>query len=124
MLKQSLAANALFSAGSAGVMLSTPAWLTSAIPAPMWLWLVLGAGLALFALQLAGMVFNEALRRKLAMQVVAADLGWIVATSIAMAVFWHALTSSGVMLILAINGIVGTLASLQYLGARRASWEG
>ena len=124
MLKQSLAANALFSAGSAGIMLSAPAWLTNAIPAPLWLWLVLGSGLLLFSLQLAGMVVSEALRRKLSMQVVAADIGWIVATSVAIAVFWQVLTPAGVVLILAINGIVATLAWLQFLGLRAATWHG
>jgi hypothetical protein len=118
MLKQSLAANLVFSAASGICMLLAADWLSSQIPAPVWLWMGLGIGLLAFAVQLAAMLRKPALARQLGLQVVAADVAWVVLATGALLIFLGDITRLGVTLMLAVNFVVAVLAALQFLGYR------
>ncbi len=118
MLKQSLAANLVFSAASGVLMLLAPDWLSAGIPAPAWLWLALGIGLLAFAVQLAAMLLKPALLQALLLQVVWADIAWVVLATVALLVFLADITRLGVALILGVNLVVALLAALQYFGYR------
>jgi hypothetical protein len=121
MLKQSLAANLAFSAVSGVCMLLTSDWLSAKIPAPSWFWVALGIGLLAFAVQLGAMLMNPALMQALTLQVVGADIAWVVIASGLMLVFLGDITRTGVTLILGVNLVVALLAALQFLGYRATS---
>lgn len=116
MLKQAVTANALFSGVSGAVLILARDRFSLEIPAPSWFFLILGIGLIGFAAQLAAMTMKPALARKLAMQVVASDVAWVVATSVALAVFYAHITALGTAMILTVNVIVAAFALLQYRG--------
>lgn len=114
MLKQALAANAVFSATSGLVLITARGALAAEIPAPPWLFAAVGVGLLVFAVQLAAMVAKPELARRLAMQVVASDVGWVVATLAALVVFHARISTLGVVLILAVNVVVAGFALVQF----------
>lgn len=120
MLKQALAANALFSATSGLVLIAARGALAAEIPAPPWLFVALGIGLLGFAVQLAAMVLRPALARRLALAVVASDVGWVVVTSAALAVFYARVSTPGIALIVAVNAVVAVFALVQYRAFARS----
>jgi len=117
-IQHPLAANAVFSGVSAAFIALQGAWLQAHIPMPEWLWTVAAAGLALFALQLAAMVMNTRLANMLIKQVIVSDALWLLATSIGLMLYSAELTNLGVVIVMLINGVVGTLAWWQL-----AAWK-
>ncbi len=109
-----LAANAVFSAVSACIMVLGGSWLSQHIPLPNWLWLALGAGLGLFSVQLFLMALKPKLAQLLIKQVVISDVFWVVAVSLVASWFITELSATGVTLVMAVNAIVGCLAYLQH----------
>lgn len=120
MLKYYLAANAAFSSLSGITLIAAGGWLGGHIPAPAWLWPLLGTGLLLFAGVLTVMSRTPSLAGKLAPQVVAADVGWIVLTTIALVWRWPTLSTFGAFLIVDVNLVVALLAWLQWRAIRKA----
>ncbi len=116
VLKQMLTANAVFSTASGLMLIVARDALAAEITAPPWLFVAIGVGLLAFAAQLAVMVAKPELARRLAMQVVLSDAGWVVATSAALVAFYTRVSALGVALIIVINVVVATLALLQYRG--------
>lgn len=116
VLKQMLTANAVFSTASGLMLIVARDALAAEITAPPWLFVAIGVGLLAFAAQLALMVAKPELARRLAMQVVLSDVGWVVATSAALVAFYTRVSALGVALIVVINVVVATLALLQYRG--------
>lgn len=119
MLKQSLVSNALFSGLSGLLILTFKEWVSAQFPGPTWLWLIVGMGLLIFAAQLIAMVLIPKLAKMLTPQVVIADIGWVVLTFVGLAIFFTSITETGVLLVIGINAVVGTLALMQHLGYRR-----
>ncbi len=117
-IQHPLAANAVFSGVSAALIAWQGLWLGAQIPMPGWLWTVAAAGLALFALQLAAMVLNEKLANMLIKQVIVADALWLVGTSIGLMLYSGQLTIMGIVIVMLINVVVGTLAWWQL-----AAWK-
>ncbi len=116
MLKQTLTANAVFSTASGLMLIVARDALAAEITAPPWFFVAIGVSLLAFAAQLALMVAKPELARRLAMQVVLSDVGWVVATSAALVAFYTRVSALGVALIVVINVVVATLALLQYRG--------
>lgn len=116
MLKQTLTANAVFSTASGLMLIVARDALAAEITAPPWFFVAIGVGLLAFAAQLALMVAKPERARRLAMQVVLSDVGWVVATSAALVAFYTRVSALGVALIVVINVVVATLALLQYRG--------
>lgn len=116
VLKQMLTANAVFSTASGLMLIVARDALAAEITAPPWFFVAIGVSLLAFAAQLALMVAKPELARRLAMQVVLSDVGWVVATSAALVAFYTRVSALGVALIVVINVVVATLALLQYRG--------
>lgn len=123
MLRHALAANAAFSTLSGIMLITAGGWLDRHIPAPAWLWPLLGIGLLAFATVLIVMSRNASLAGRLTPQVVAADVGWIVLTTIALVWRWPALSTVGAFLIVDVNLVVAVLAWLQWRGWRRLRYD-
>jgi len=109
-IQHPLAANAVFSGVSAAFIALQGAWLQGHIPMPGWMWTLAAAGLALFALQLAAMVMNTRLANMLIKQVIVSDALWLLATSIGLMLYSAELTNLGIIIVMLINVVVGTLA--------------
>ncbi len=118
-VQSTLLANALFSLISALLMVLEGAWLSVHIPLPSWLWLALGAGLGLFALQLLAMAINPKLMALLIKQVIVSDIIWVVAAGLAAGLFVSELSTTGIVLVLAVNIMVASLAYLQFSAWKR-----
>jgi len=117
-IQHPLAANAVFSGVSAAFIALQGAWLQEHIPLPDWMWTLAAAGLALFALQLAAMVVNPRLAKMLIKQVIVSDALWLLATSIGLMLYSAELTNLGIIIVMLINVVVGTLAWWQL-----AAWK-
>ena len=118
LLRNSLRANAAFSATCGLVLLSASDSLASlfGVPNPLLL-AALGANLVGFATALVFLASRETIRRSLAMAVVWLDLGWVVGS--VPVLLAAGLTSAGNWLVLIVMDVVLLFAVLQYLGIRR-----
>ncbi len=113
-IQPALAANAVFSGGSAALIALYSTWLGTHIPMPQSLWAVAAVGLGLFSVQLFVMVMNERLAQLLIKSVILADALWLVLVSIALLVFQDSLSGSGIRIVVWVNIIVGALAWWQF----------
>jgi hypothetical protein len=118
LLRTSLRANAAFSvlSGSIFTLAATPvAGLLGIEPAA----LVTGVGLNLlgFAAALLWMASRPELSVKLALVVIALDLGWVLGT--AALAFTDVFSRTGVMLSIGVANVVLVFAVVQWVGARR-----
>ena len=119
LLRNSLRANAAFSAVSGLASLSAAGTLADFIgvpsPEPV---LAVGVHLLLFAGLLVFLASRAALSVAIVIAVVAADIGWVLATL--GVIYVDLFTRAGAALALAIASIVLSFALLQWLGLRRA----
>lgn len=116
MLKQSLIANAGFSAISGLLMLFQATWLETQIPLPTIYWTILGFSLVSFAASLLIISSNRKWQLQFAKFIVGGDMLWVVAVSILMFTFSSQITTLGTILIIIVNAFVASFAVLQYLG--------
>lgn len=118
-LNKALLANALFSLITGVCALTFQSDLSSSIPIPSWMWLVVGLGLIGFSLQLVLMVKIQWLAKKLIISVIWADAGWVAITSILSIIYQSQITQPGLLLIGFTSLVVGCLAIAQYSGYRQ-----
>ena len=116
MLKYALGANALFSASSGFLMLFAHGYFSSHIPLPAWAWMLIGVGLLIFAVDLAVLAYKPSWAGRLTPMVVLSDVAWVALTSVATLWFIDVLSIYGVLMILAVNFVVGSLAYFQSRG--------
>ncbi len=113
-IQTALAANAVFSGGSALLIALYSPWLGAHIPMPEGLWVIASVGLGLFSVQLLAMVMNERLAQLLIKSVILADAMWLVLVSIALLVFQDSLSGTGIRVVVWVNIVVGSLAWWQF----------
>lgn len=119
MLKNALLSNAIFSALSGVIILSFGSLLGQHIPLPHVVWLVVGTGLLVFALDLVVLVAKPVWAVRYTKLVVWSDIAWVVVTVSCLVLFWGALTETGVLMILGVNLMVGFLAGWQSLALQK-----
>jgi len=110
---KSLLANAVFSIASSSIILLNVSWLSVHIPLNKDLWLLMGAGLFVFALQLTFLAFNQTWAQKLIKHVIRSDFAWIIVTLLSAVYFNAALTAQAWLIIISVNLIVLMLALWQ-----------
>lgn len=120
MLIKSLIANAIFSGSSALIILVFGSWFNHHVQMPQWIYLGIGIGLLIFAIQLGLMVKLDKLREKLINSVIVSDIAWVLITGGMLLGYSESVSNVGVFIILAVNVIVSILAWLQYLGRRES----
>jgi hypothetical protein len=116
MLKKALLGNAVFSFLSAAVMFLFSDWLSAQLLLSQADWFSLGSALGVFSFLLLLLAANQGLAQKLTMSVVAGDVLWVLITSVLFVTYLKELSEVGLLLIAAVNLIVGSLAFLQYKG--------
>lgn len=116
MLKKALLSNAVFSGISGLCILLLAAELGSYISLPPILWLVIGLGLLFFSFDLMLLAVFPAWAKKLTKLVIFSDISWVLVTTMAVFIYWEAVSLEGVALIVLINLIVTTLAWFQAKG--------
>ncbi len=116
---KSLLANAIFSFVSSSIILLNVSWLSTHIPLNEGLWLLMGAGLFVFALQLTFLAFNQTWAQKLIKHVIRSDFAWIIMTLLSAVYFNAVLTTQAWLIIMSVNLIVLMLALWQ--GAEKFS---
>ncbi len=124
-LQRPLWANAVFSSASGLLLVAMPGWWATRIGVgPPWLLAGLGIGLVAFA----GLVLWAAARpvdRQAAVAgIIAADVGWVLATPLVMVAGASQLTAFGQALLAGVAGVVALLGVLQWRGRRRLAAVG
>ncbi|MGJ3257064.1 MAG: hypothetical protein ACFE0K_12150 [Alcanivorax sp.] len=119
-LKTALLFNAVFSAVCGGVLLLLP----SAVAALMGdfnplILMVLGAGLLLFAVDVAWVATRKPISQLLAKMITTADVAWVLATPVVMMVAAPWLSFWGQVLLLDVALLVGFCALCQWRGLQR-----
>jgi len=123
LLTNSLLANAVFSGTSAVVIAFAHESLGHEIPLPSVYWLLIAAGLGMFAGQLLLMAVTlmkpspwQDLVVKLSPSVVIADVIWVLGSLTLAVVFADQISGLGFGIIAGVNVFVGSLAFFQYKG--------
>ena len=119
MLKNAIAANAIFSGVSGLILWIMRDWISEQISAPNWLFVAISIGLMAFAIQLILMVKFDTLANTLIMSVVYSDIGWVLLTTMALVFFFDSFSLIGLWMAIGINLIVSSLAWLQFQGYRK-----
>lgn len=119
-----LGLNAAFSALTGAALIVLPGALSQMMFADPADWAplalrVLGVGLLIFALDLVLMATNRFVSRGEVMLIVAADIGWLLASAAVVLFDGHLLTEAGVIVVTGVAVFVAAFAAGQYLGARR-----
>jgi hypothetical protein len=127
LLANSLLANAAFSGSSAMIIAFAHESLGHEIPLPSVYWLLIAAGLGMFAGQLLLMALTlmkpspwQDLVVKLTPSVVIADVIWVLGSLTLAVVFADQISGLGFGIIAGINVFVGSLALLQYRGLQNS----
>lgn len=119
-LQGPLWANAVFSSVSGLLLVLMPGWWAARIGlAPAWLLAALGVGLVVFA---GVVLWASALperRRGVIAAIIAADLGWVLATPVVLAAAGSGLSAFGQVLLAGVAAAVALLALLQWLAWRQ-----
>lgn len=114
-LKTVLYANTVFSTVCGFLMLMFAGWISSqALEFPSVVFVVMGAGLLAFAAAVFYIAVKLPGTAKLAKLVFWADVGWVVATPVAMIVLADNLTPLGNWMLIDIAVMVGVLALLEW----------
>lgn len=87
-------------------------------PGPDWIWIAIGVGLILFCAQLLLMVRSPLLARKLTPEVIAADIGWVLASLAILFFLQESISPTSTILAMLVNLVVANLAWLQFQGYR------
>lgn len=118
LLTRTLAVNATFS-GLAGVVLAVGASPVSEwLGIPMWISLLIGIGLAVFAV-IVMRVAREPTRSSV-VQVIGADVAWVVGAATIIVAFPGWMSAEGLWALAAMSAVVALFAVLQVLGLRRS----
>ena len=119
-LQRPLRANAVFSGASGLLLALAPGWWAARIGlGPPWLLAALGMGLVAFAALVLWTSARPSERRGVIAGIIAADLGWVLATPLVMAAGATRLSAFGVVLLAGVAAFVALLAGLQWRGRRR-----
>lgn len=110
---KSLLANAIFSIVSSSIILLNVSGLSAHIPLSEDLWILMGAGLFVFSLQLTFLAFNQTWAQKLIKHVIRSDFAWIIMTLLSAVYFNAVLTTQAWLIIMSVNLIVLMLALWQ-----------
>lgn len=117
LLTNALAANATMS-GVSGIALAAGfAPLSDWLGIPAWVSLVVGVGLLGFAIEVGRVARNP--RRSDVLQVVAADLAWVVGAVVVMLVFPDLMSTEGLWALGVVTAAVALFAVLQTVGVGR-----
>ena len=123
-INTTLYANAVFSVTSGVVFLLFPGFLAeSIIELPSIVFLVLGIGLLLFALDVYLTARKNPPSRGKVLYIFGADVAWVVGTPIALLLLADRMTSLGVMLFIDIAVIVAVFAALEWFGLAKLTEE-
>ncbi len=118
-LLRALRLNALFSGTSALLMFAGAGWIAAQLglerALPVY---AVAAILVLFALQLGNIVRTAAIRSWEILGIIAADIGWVVASIVLVILFYDQLTTIGLVLVDAVAIAVLFFAVRQYRGLR------
>lgn len=119
LLRRALAWNAGFSAVSAVLMVVGAGGLQAhlGLPRPLPIYGV-ATVLALFALQLGNIVRTREYRNWEISSIIFSDLAWVAASGVLVAIFFDALTTTGVLIVDAVAVIVLVFAIQQIRGLR------
>lgn len=118
-LIHALCLNALFSGASALLLFAAAGWVAAELglgnTMPVYATAVV---LVLFALMLANVVRSGVIRLWEIAAIIAADIAWVVASIVLVAIFYESLTITGLILVDAVALAVLFLAVQQYRGLR------
>ena len=119
LLHRALKWNAGFSAASAILMVLGAGWLAAqlGLPGPVPIYVV-AAFLVVFALQLGNIVRTREYRNWEISSIIIGDLAWVAASAVLVAIFFDALTTTGLLIVDAVALIVLIFAIQQIRGLR------
>jgi len=119
-LRTALLANALFSSGSGLIMISNPEWVGTLLGFDAAVIIMFaGVGLVLFAVDLLHQATRQRMQTWRALYASAADFLWVLGSIGGVLVFHETLSTSGIVTVLVIAGIVFIFGAGQLLGIDR-----
>ena len=118
-LIRALRLNAVFSAASALALFAAAGWIAAqlGLDDPLLVYAT-AAVLVLFALQLANIVRTGVIRAWEIAGIIGADIAWVVASAVVVAICYESLTTVGLILVDAVAVAVLAFAIQQYRGLR------
>ena len=120
-LRRSLLDNAVFSIVSGLLAVFFVTGLSELMDVTPSVLLIVGVGVFGFGLAILWIARRETIDLRLALFVVLSDLMWVVAAVVLIIGFPDVMSTGGKWLLVAVSGVVGVLAGLQWQGIRRAS---
>lgn len=118
LLTSTLTVNASLSATSGVALVLAAAPLSDWLGIPTWVGFILGIGLILFAVQVLRVARNP--RRSQVIQVIGADVIWVVGAATVILVFPGSMSTVGLWALGGVTAAVALFALLQTVGLRRA----
>lgn len=118
LLTSTLTVNASLSATTGVALLVAAAPLPDWLGIPTWVGLLLGVGLVMFAVQVLRVARNP--RRSQVIQVIGADVTWVVGAATVILVFPGSMSTVGLWALGGVTAVVALFAVLQTVGLRRA----
>jgi ABC-type Fe3+-siderophore transport system permease subunit len=119
ILTRTLAVNATFS-GMAGAVLAVGASPVSEwLGIPMWVSLLIGIGLAVFAVIVMRLAREPT--RSSVVQVIGADVAWVVGAATVIVALPESMSTEGMWALATVSVLVALFVVLQILGLRRAT---
>lgn len=118
LLTRTLTVNASLSAITGVVLVVAAAPLPDWLGIPTWVAVLLGIGLILFAIQVLRVARGP--RRTQVIQVIGADVAWVVGAATVILVFPGAMSPGGLWALGVVTAAVALFAVLQTVGLRRA----
>ena len=120
LLRRALVGNVIFSAVSGTLMIAASSWISDFTGlTPGWVPALIGAGVLLWAADVAWIARKEELAAAQAKLVIAGDIAWVVASFAILVAGVLDLTTAGAWTVGVLAEIVGLFAVVQYLGLRR-----
>lgn len=118
LLTSTLTVNASLSATTGIALVVAAAPLSDWLGIPTWVGLLLGIGLILFAVQVLRVARSQ--RRSQVIQVIGADITWVVGAATVILVFPGSMSTVGLWALGGVTAAVALFAVLQTVGLRRA----
>lgn len=118
LLTSTLTVNASLSTTIGVALLVAAGPLPDWLGIPAWIGLLLGIGLVLFAVQVLRVARNP--RRAQVIQVIGADVIWVVGAATVILVFPGSMSTAGLWALGGVTAVVALFAVLQTVGLRRA----
>lgn len=117
ILHRALIGNAAFSVVSAVALIALAAPLSAAFEVPVWLLVVIGAGLVPFAVLVRRTARDP--QPSMVRSIIGADVAWVAAAAVVLAAFGASMAPAAFVALAIVTVAVADFAILQWVGLRR-----